>query len=214
MEIHTCCPVSGEFADEEKLNYVTHFFGLILGICGCTYLLFNATNEMHFISSGIYSMTLILLYASSTYYHAALNLPRKRFLKMADHCCIYLLIAGSYTPYTLGPLWNTGGWEMFCLIWSIAFLGILFKLFARDRFKTFSVLAYVGMGWLVAFNLTGLIESLSWQSFSWLIGGGILYTVGTFFYMWEDLPFNHAIWHLFVLGGSVSHFLSILYIVA
>jgi len=209
------CPVSGESLKEEKLNYCTHLIGLILSVFACGYLLFNvdySENPIHFVSCTIYAATLVALYAASTYYHGARCLTRKHRLKIADHICIYLLIAGSYTPFTLGPLRERGGWEMFYIVWGVAAVGALFKIFTIERFKIFSVVAYLAMGWLMVLNFPAFLEELSWPSLLWLMAGGAVYSLGVIFYVWDDLLFNHAIWHLFVLGGSACHYFSILHI--
>jgi hemolysin III len=130
-----------------------------------------------------------------------------------NKACIYLLIAGSYTPFTLVPLKNSVGWELLWTVWVIAGIGIIFKIFAINRFKLLSVLAYVGMGWLVMWHFSSLIDNLSLISMALLMTGGLAYTLGTLFYVWDSLPYNHAIWHVFVLAGSACHYFSIMHLI-
>lgn len=210
------CPISGESTQEERINTLTHFIGLILSVIGSFFLLglcFLSDNHFHWISCSIYCITLISLYFASTYYHSCKFLEKKHLLKIVDHICIYLLIAGTYTPFTLGPLQNSGGWLLLTLVWGIALLGIFFKIFAVNRFKIFSTISYLVMGWLIVTHLPELQRELSSTSLIWLIAGGMMYSAGTIFYLWEKLSYNHGIWHLFVLGGSSCHYFSILSII-
>ena len=161
-------------------------------------------------SSVIYGTTLFSLYAASTIYHGCEVVHRKYVLKKVDHICIYLLIAGSYTPFTLGPLRDAGGWNLLFLVWGIAFAGIVLKIISVNEFKILSVLAYIALGWLVVFSFPKLSEELSTDAMIWMISGGLIYSSGTLFYLWDSLPFNHSIWHIFVLGGSLCHYICIL----
>ena len=212
MDKKPICEVSGETKKEEKLNYITHLIGLFLSFIGAITLLYLAffKDTYAFLSSIVYIVTLVTLYAASSSYHACLSIDRKKKLRILDHSCIYLFIAGSYTPFTLVPLRPFNGFEIFYLIWALAFVGVIFKIFAVDRFKKISLASYLLMGWLVIFNLPSLIEALSFNAFIWFICGGISYTVGTFFFANEKIPFNHAIWHLFVIAGSLCHYFAIL----
>ena len=169
-----------------------------------------STNILAMISSSIYGITLIMLYGASTFYHGCKTRDQKKLLKIVDHACIYLLIAGSYTPFTLGPLKDFGGLDMLAIEWAIATVGITLKIFAVDKFQILSLLAYLAMGWLVIFSYNTLVEQMPAQSMYLLFAGGLSYTAGTIFYVWDKLPFNHGIWHLFVLGGSVSHYFCVL----
>lgn len=207
------CPISGESEKEELFNSITHFFGFLLSLIGFVYLMIlsiETANSWYIISSSIYGATLVLLYAASTYYHSCQTLNQKRILQIVDHACIYLLIAGSYTPFTLGPLREFGGWNLMTVEWTIAILGIIFKIVAGDKFKVVSLLAYLAMGWLVVFSFEALLLQTPTEAIIWLILGGLSYTLGTVFYVWDDLPYNHGIWHLFVLFGSISHYFCIL----
>jgi hemolysin III len=213
MKSEITCPISGETEKEERINHLTHLFGLFLSLIGLALLLnylLRMGNLEQMISYSIYGATLFMLYTASTFYHHCKSHQRKRLLKIIDHVCIYLLIAGSYTPYTMGPLKEVGGVKLMFCVWSIAFIGIAFKILAIDRFKKLSLCAYLGMGWLVLFSLPILTEVLPLVSLVWLIAAGVIYSAGILFYLWESLPFNHGIWHLFVLGGSFCHYCSIL----
>lgn len=208
------CPVSGESQREETFNFATHLFGFILSIVGFLYLLYAANSTMALITSVIYGTTLVALYGASTFYHSCKVLEKKHILKVVDHACIYLLIAGSYTPFSLGPLQESGGFNLLMIEWIIAIVGIIMKIIAIHRFHFISLIAYLAMGWLVMFSFNDLRNTLSMDSIIWLIAGGVIYSLGTLFYIWDNLPFNHGIWHLFVLGGSACHYISILMIVA
>jgi len=185
----------------------------LLSLIGISYLMWLSilsTNILAMISSSVYGITLIMLYGASTYYHGCKTPDQKKTLKIVDHACIYLLIAGSYTPFTLGPLKDFGGLDILAIEWAIATVGITLKIFAVDKFQILSLIAYLAMGWLVIFSYSTLVEQMPAQSMQLLFIGGLSYTLGTIFYVWNKLPFNHGIWHLFVLGGSVSHYFCVL----
>ncbi len=207
------CPISGETIHEERINYLTHLLGLVLSFIGGIILFWSSLSGddvIGIISCCAYVVTLIGLYAASTFYHRCKTPCRKRTWKIADHSFIYLLIAGSYTPFALGPLRNLNGLNMFVLVWVITALGITFKIFAIDRFKRISLISYLGLGWLIAFSLPALSEAIPSSTLTWLIIGGLAYTFGTVFYAWKSLLYSHAIWHIFVLTGSSCHYYSIL----
>ncbi len=211
------CPVSGESLIEERINTYTHLVGLFLSIIACFILLlivWDLPDSNHLISCSIYSLSLILVYGASTYYHACRCPNRKRILRIVDHACIYLLIAGTYTPFSLGPLSSSEGWDLLWIEWGVAFTGIAIKILALNRTQALSMIVYLAMGWLVIFNLPILTELLPIEATIWLVVGGVLYSLGTLFYLWDTLPYNHAIWHLFVLAGSASHFWSIFHMVS
>lgn len=210
------CPISLQTKNEELFNVQTHFFGLLLSLIGFIYLMHLAVlsqDKWKIISSLLYGTTLILLYAASTYYHSSQTIEEKKRFKIADHACIYLLIAGSYTPFTLGPLREINGWNLMAIEWSIALTGIIIKIFFIDRFQSASLVAYLTMGWLVAFSFETLSNQIPMQALYWLVAGGLSYTIGTIFYVWDSLPFNHGIWHLFVLLGSACHYFCILHLI-
>jgi hemolysin III len=161
----------------------------------------------------VFGSTLILLYAASTAYHMA-HCPRtKRVLHQLDHCAIYLLIAGSYTPFTLTLFREHWGWPLFALVWAIAVLGITARLIAGNRVPALSVASYLAMGWLIVLVIHPILQVLPTGGFLWLLAGGLTYTAGILFFIWDNLPHNHAIWHLFVIGGSSCHYLAVLFYV-
>lgn len=197
---------------EEWANVITHGIGLCLSLIGFIVLIVvtqRHDDALHMISCGIFGGSLVLLYAASTLYHSFQSERLKHFFKIVDHCAIYLLIAGTYTPFTLLVLEDVWGQSLFCIIWSLAVIGILFKLFFVNKFKVLSTLIYLLMGWLVLFAIEPLVVSLSYEGLCWLISGGIFYSAGVIFFINEKPRFNHAIWHLFVLGGSICHFVSV-----
>jgi len=207
------CPISGETMQEERLNHWTHLFGLVLSLIGLPLLILLSSlhgDFWHIASYTVYGITLVLLYMASTYYHGCKTLPLKSTFRIVDHACIYLLIAGTYTPLMLGPLRDANGWTLLAIEWSIATVGILFKILAFERFQKLSLVAYLLMGWLIVFSWETVLEGLSFSTLSLIAAGGISYTLGTIFFLWESLAYNHAIWHLFVLVGSICHYFAVL----
>ncbi|RLZ09884.1 PAQR family membrane homeostasis protein TrhA [Faecalibacter macacae] len=198
---------------EEKLNVYSHLLGLFLSIVGLILLIKKSLiieNRWATVSFIIFGLSMITLYLASTLYHAATN-PEKRIkLKIFDHVAIYVLIAGSYTPYTLVSLVNDNGWKVFAIVWGFALIGIIIKLFFTGRFKVVSTLMYVLMGWMIVFSFSDLQKNVSEEGINWLIAGGIAYTVGAILYSIKKIPYNHAIFHVFVLIGTFCHFFSIL----
>lgn len=198
---------------EEIANSITHGVGTLLSVAALTLLVTLAAQQSdvwRVVSSSIYGATMILLFLSSTLYHSFQH-PKVRFVfKTLDHCSIYLLIAGTYTPFLLVTLRGMLGWILFAVIWGLALTGIAIKLVLGAGYKRFSVATYLVMGWLVLFAAKELFANLAMGGIYWLVVGGVAYTVGVVFYLWERLPFNHAIWHLFVLAGSLCHFFAIL----
>jgi hemolysin III len=197
---------------EEKLNIWSHAFGIFLSIIALVLLIIKAVQQDNIwmmISFPIFGVSLILLYLASTLYHASKE-PQKRFkLKIFDHAAIYVLIAGSYTPFTLVSLNGETGWLIFSMVWVMAFTGIILKLFFTGKFKIVSTSMYVLMGWLIVFYFQDLTASLHEKGVFYLILGGVLYTIGAILYSIKKIKFNHAIFHFFVLAGSFCHFLSI-----
>lgn len=197
---------------EEKLNIWSHAFGIFLSIIALVLLIIKAVQQDNIwmmISFPIFGVSLILLYLASTLYHASKE-PQKRFkLKVFDHAAIYVLIAGSYTPFTLVSLNGETGWLIFSMVWVMAFTGIILKLFFTGRFKVVSTAMYVLMGWLIIFYFQDLTAHLHEKGVFYLILGGVLYTIGAILYSIKKIKFNHAIFHFFVLAGSFCHFLSI-----
>ncbi len=202
---------------EEIAHAISHGIGIPIGVAVATLLIvFSALRKgaWEVVSCSIYGTTFILLYLSSTLYHAIPYPRAKRVLKVIDHSAIYLLIAGTYTPYALASLRGGLGWTIFGAIWGCALLGIGFKIFFTGRFKAFSLLTYLFMGWFCLIAVKPLYRELQMTGFVFLAVGGICYSVGAVFYAWKSLRWSHTIWHLFVLAGSLCHFFSILYGVA
>jgi hemolysin III len=196
---------------EETANVATHAAGLVASIVGVVVLVYLGVARgeiLHVASAGLYGATLVALYAASTLYHAFREPGVKRVLRVLDHCAIYLLIAGTYTPFVLVGLGGGWGWALFCVIWAMAAAGIVFKVFATGRFAVASTAAYVAMGWLGVVAIGPLVRSLPGAALAWLLAGGVAYTAGTFFYH-RKIPYSHALWHVFVLAGSVCHFVAI-----
>jgi hemolysin III len=197
---------------EEKLNAITHGVGAILAVAGLISLIVVANLHggiWHVISFSIYGTCLVLLYMASTLYHSFTNDRIKHIFKIADHAAIYLFIAGTYTPFTLVSLHGLVGWIVFGVTWGLATIGIVFKVFFVKRFKLFSTLCYIFMGWLILIVIKPLVATLPIMGLYWLIAGGVLYTVGAGFYLARRIPYNHAVWHLFVLAGSAAHFVAV-----
>lgn len=209
--------VTNNGRSEELANTLSHALGLGLSVLGLIYLVLNSLHYQglqkidlfQLVSFSIFGLSMIALYASSTLYHAAKEQDKKAKYKMWDHCAIYLLIAGTYTPFLLVTMRETVGWLFFFIIWGIALFGILLKVKFKHRFKFLRVSTYLVMGWLVVLTFSDLKAALDPEGLNLLIAGGIVYTLGVFFYLVERIPYSHAIWHLFVLGGSMCHFFSI-----
>jgi len=201
---------------EEVMNAVTHGIGTLLAVAGLVLLTVFAYlygTIWHVVSFSIYGTTLVLLYLASTLYHSFTNERLKYIFKILDHSAIYLLIAGTYTPFTLVPLHGVLGWTVFGLVWGLAILGIALKVFFVGRFKVISTLCYILMGWFIIIAIEPLIATVATLGIMWLIIGGLFYTLGSVFYLWNKLPYSHAIWHLFVLAGSISHFIAVFFYV-
>ena len=201
---------------EEIFNSITHGIGAVISIAGFVLLIVFSSiygNLSHIISCTIFGLTLVLLYTASTLYHSFRKPNLKHVFKILDHSCIYVLIAGTYTPFMLVTIRGTLGWGMFALVWSFTVIGIIFKVFFVHRFKIISTIAYILMGWIIIFAIKPLFQTLPGGGLVLLICGGLAYTLGTVFYAWKRLPFNHTIWHLFVLTGSVCHFLAVMFYV-
>jgi len=206
-------PLNQYTAREEIANGITHGIGVLLSIAGLVVLIIKASfhgDAWHIVSFSIFGSTLIILYSASTLYHSISNPSLKIGLKKFDHSAIFLLIAGTYTPFLLVHLRGALGWSLLGVIWILAATGIVIKLFCIQRVKKISVGLYLFMGWLCLIPMYGLMRTLPPVSISLLIIGGVFYTVGVVFYSWKRLPNHHAVWHLFVLGGSISHFFSVL----
>lgn len=197
---------------EELANSVTHGVGLGISLVGAVVLVvFTALrgDSWQIFSSGVYGVSLVTLYTASTLYHSFRPPEIKRVLRIFDHCAIYLLIAGSYTPFTLVSLRGGWGWTLFSLVWGLAVAGIIFKVFFTGRLNALSTTVYVLMGWLCVVAAKPIIAMVPTGALWWLAAGGIIYTAGTVFYHNRRVPYSHAIWHLFVIGGSACHYFAI-----
>lgn len=198
---------------DERWSAITHGAGAVLGAVGSAVLITLAAlwgDGWQLASAIVFSVTLILLYTASALYHAApFKTALKARLKILDHCAIYLLIAGTYTPITLVGLREHGGWWMFGAIWTLAVAGVAFKLVTRGRFKLLSTLIYIAMGWMAVVAIKPMTEQLSTWALVWIFSGGVAYTLGTLFYMSRRIRYTHTIWHGFVLAGSALHFAAV-----
>jgi len=201
---------------EEIANSITHGIGVVLAIAALVILTVLAGaygNGWHIVSVSIYGTTLVLLYTASTLYHSIQSPHAKSILQILDHSAIYLLIAGTYTPFMLVSLRGPWGWWLFGVIWGLAVLGVMLQLPLMSRWRAVSLGLYIGMGWVVVVAIKPLIVSVATGGIVFLVLGGLAYTAGILFYCWEKLKFHHAVWHLFVLAGSILHFFSILFYV-
>ena len=198
---------------EEIANAITHGIGLLLSIAGFVVLLVLAAlrgTAWHIVACSIYGATLICLYTASTLYHAVISPRVKRALRIFDHSAIYLLIAGTYTPFLLVSLRGPWGWSLFGVIWGLALVGVLFKFWFVERFAILSTAVYIAMGWLVVIAAKPVITHLPLTAIIWLLAGGLAYTRGVIFFAAKRIPYSHAIWHLFVLAGSICHYFAVL----
>ncbi len=201
---------------DELANSLTHGLGLILSLVGGAFLIVFAVlrgDNWHVASCSIFVASLCLLYGISTLYHSVQNPRLKHGLRIADHSCIYLLIAGSYTPFTLTVMRGGIGWTLFGVVWAIALTGIIIKVFTEYRYGFISVLMYLVMGWLVVLAIGPTLKVVPVPGVLWLLAGGLAYTGGVVFFAMERFPFNHAVWHLFVMAGSACHYLAIMFYV-
>ena len=198
---------------EEVANTITHGIGLLLSIVGFVVLLVLAAlrgTAWHIVACSIYGATLICLYTASTLYHAVISPRVKRALRIFDHSAIYLLIAGTYTPFLPVSLRGPWGWSLFGVIWGLALAGVLFKFWFVERFMILSTAVYIAMGWLVVIAAKPVITHVPFTALIWLLAGGLAYTGGVIFFAAKRIPYSHAIWHLFVLAGSICHYFAVL----
>lgn len=200
---------------EEKLNAGTHGIGALLGIAALVLLIVFNTNKSEYslFSVILYGLSIIILFSASTLYHAIKREKHKHYFRILDHISIYLLIAGTYSPVCIILLGQSKGWPLFWIVWGIAALGLVLKIFFTGKFEAFSLALYLVMGWLVVFDFTYLSEMLGPKGVLWLFAGGLFYTLGIVFYAIERIPYNHVIWHLFVLAGAISHFFMVFWYV-
>ncbi len=198
---------------EEVAHAVTHGVGLLASVAGLAILVVLATirgDAWHIVSCSIYGSTLVLLYGASTFYHATPAPRVKSILRSLDHACIYLLIAGTYTPFLLVNLRGGWGWTLFGVVWTLALLGMLREAGVKQRTIVGPLALYLGLGWLAVVAVKPMLDSIAPGGIALLVLGGLAYTGGVVFYCWGRLPYNHAIWHLFVLAGSALHFSAVL----
>ena len=202
---------------EEILNAVTHGIGTVLAIAGLIAMLYYGWNKgaLHLTSIIVYGTSMILLYLASTLYHSFSFCSQRvqSVFKCLDHSAIYLLIAGNYTPFALIALYGTLGWTVFGVAWGLAIAGVVFQIFFYNRFRVVGTVCYLVMGWLAVTIVKPLLNTLSEAAIWWLVAGGIMYSIGAVFYLVRRIPYNHVIWHLFVMLGSAAHFVAIYYYV-
>ncbi len=198
---------------QERANSMTHLFSSGLAVAGTAVLVVMAVirgNTWHIVSFSVYGGTLVLLFVISTLYHSFRSPRVKYVFEILDHSSIFLLIAGTYTPFTLVTLHGSLGWWLFGVSWGLAVIGISLKAFFTGRFKIVSTLIYLGMGWMILAAFKPLVQALSRGGIVLLLLGGTFYSIGTIFYLWKKLRYHHAIWHLFVLAGGLCHYLAVL----
>lgn len=201
---------------EEIANAITHGIGAVLSLVGLVTMVVLAAlhgGVWQLIGCSIYASSLLILYVISTLYHSLTHAGAKRVFQILDHCSIFLFIAGSYTPFLLVNLHGGWGWSLFGVVWGIAVLGIIFKILYIGRDEIVSVIVYITMGWLIMVAIKPLMEHITHQGLDLLVVGGLFYTVGVVFYALEKLPYNHSVWHVYVMAGSACHYFAILYAV-
>lgn len=201
---------------EERINIITHGLGIPLSIIALAFLIGHAWmngGRLHLISFMIFGISLVLVYAASTFFHSTKSPKLRRRFNFFDHASIYILIAGTYTPFALITLQGRIGWIIFAVVWGMAILGIIFKIFYMGKYRLLSTLSYVVMGWVIIAVINPLINALPHSGLLWLLAGGISYSIGAILYSQPKMKFNHAIFHVFVLVGSFCHFMSIYFYV-
>ena len=202
--------------EDEIANGVTHGIGLGLSIAGLVGLIVLTSlhgSIWHIVGCTVYGASLVVLYTASTLYHAVQHIRAKQILRLVDHIAIYLLIAGTYTPFTLVNLRGPWGWTLFGIVWGLAALGAVFKLVYGHGLPWLSLTLYLAMGWVAVIAARPLFDAVPTGCLLWLLGGGLAYTVGTVFYAWDSIRYFHAVWHLFVLAGSALHYCAVIYYV-
>lgn len=198
---------------EETANALTHGLGTLLSLGGLVVLVVMAAlrgDAWHIVSCSIYGTTLVLLFLSSTLYHSFRDPRIKHILRIIDHSSIYLLIAGTYTPFMLISIRGGWGWSLFGVVWGLAAAGIVFQAFFVSRFRLAQTMIYMAMGWLIVIAFKPLLLNVPKAGLIWLAAGGLSYSLGAVFYLWKKLPYSHSVWHLFVLAGSICHYFAIL----
>lgn len=197
---------------EESINVSSHALGFVLSIIALGALLFHAVpggDLLKIVSAAIFGFALVLTYATSTIYHSSRSPLRRSRMRIMDHACIYLLIAGTYTPFVLIVLQGSIGWTIFGVSWGMAVTGITLKVFFTGRYRLLSTLMYLFMGWLIVFAIVPLIEKMPVMGMRWLVAGGLAYSMGAILYAIRKIPLNHAIFHVFTMVGSICHFIAV-----
>lgn len=197
---------------EEALNIITHALGALLSVVALVFLVIRAKEQggaWHLFSYSVFGGSLLMLYTASTVYHSSKQLAFRRKMRVIDHSAIYVLIAGTYTPFCLITLKGWVGWSIFGFSWAMAVTGVVLKLYFTGKFHRTSTAMYVFMGWIIVFAIKPLVQNLSSEGMFWLVAGGVAYTLGALLFMLDRLKFNHALFHAFVLIGSVSHFIAV-----
>jgi hemolysin III len=205
--------VQGYSTQEERINALSHGFGLVLALIGLVYLVLKSESTIAIASSAIYGASLMLMFMASTIYHSVNNANIKRIFKLVDHSAIYVLIAGTYTPFLAVSLGGWIGWTALIVIWLIALFGVLFKIFAGTQFPKISVITYLVMGWLAVLLVYPLYQSVAGNGLLLLVAGGLCFSIGVIFYVKKHIKFTHAAWHFFVIAGCACHYFSIYYFV-
>ena len=211
-DLHALLPRRSQTRREELANALTHGSGLAASLVGLPVLVWAASRHggpRELVACAVFAASLVLLYAASTLYHALPASRAKQILRVVDHTAIYLLIAGSYTPFTLGVLRGAWGWTLFGVVWGLAVIGILHKILLGFRFPRLSTLMYLGMGWLAVVAAGPLVRALPAGGLAWLVAGGLCYSLGVIWYVRDHLPYRHALWHLLVLSGSACHYTAV-----
>jgi len=203
-------------SSEELANRLTHGIAALLSIAGLVVMVVFASlrgTVWHVVSVSIYGASLILLFSASTLYHSLSTTRAQARLQVFDHASIFILIAGTYTPFMLGPLRGAWGWSLFGVVWGLALVGVIAKLFLTGRFQRLSTVIYLLMGWICVIAVKPMLSTIPAWGLGWLLAGGMFYSLGVIFYLGHRIPWNHAIWHLFVMAGSLCHFVSVLFFV-
>lgn len=198
---------------EEIANSITHGIGLLLSISGLVLLVVFASlrgNAWHIVSFSIFGTGMIMVYTSSTLFHAFQKIKIKSILNIIDHSSVFILIAATYTPFTLVTIRGPLGWSIFGVVWAVAIAGIILKIFFIGKYRILSTILYVAIGWILLLAIRSLYMYLPTPGFWLLMAGCFTYSIGVIFYLWRSLPFGHSIWHLFVLGGTICHFFAVI----
>lgn len=201
---------------EERINVITHAIGFMMSISALTLLVVFASLKgtvWHIVSFAVYGASLVILYFASTVFHLSEDQQVRNHLNIFDHAAIFLLIAGTYTPFALVTLHGPWGWTIFGIVWGLAIAGIILKLFYTGRYNTLSTLMYIAMGWLIVIAIKPLVAVLPFAGLMWLLAGGLSYSIGAVFFLIDKLPYNHAIFHVFVVVGSACHFVAVFWYV-